>query len=221
MNTYKLEFLGLPVEIRLNIYSHLFDKGTAYVNGGRQDVGAGHAAPSLFPNSSDTIQSAGRGSQLLRTCKAILAEAQPILYRNTTFRTSFQAFAGKLPVQTASESLTFSHVRNLEWNLSCDLLKIHKPEEVTFTAEDVRNLQTIRIACQAESWRGSFCGEWCDREVFVNGRRQVVDFVKLLQVKMAENGKRTTLIEETRGLSRGRVVLRLVMGRKDAEAGVS
>lgn len=221
MNTDKLEFLGLPVEIRLNIYSQLFGTGIAHVQGGRQDAGAAPAAPEMFPNSPEMIQSPDRSSQLLRTCKAILIEARPVLYKNTTFRSSFQAFAGRLPVQTASESLIFRHVRNLEWNLACDLLKVHKSEDVIITPESVRNLHSIQIACQAESWRGSFCGEWCDRELFVSGRSQVVEFAKLLQLRMAETGKRTTLIEDTRGLSRGRVVLRLMLGRKDAVLGVS
>lgn len=216
----KLEFLRLPVEIRLNIYAQLFGDSVAYLDGGRQDVGTENKAPSIFP-SPELIHSPGRGSQLLRTCKMVLAEAQPVLYKNTTFRTSFQAFAGRLPVRHSDGNLTFPHVKKLEWQLSCDLLKVYKADDVSITHEDVRNLESIQISCQAESWRGSFCGEWCDRELFVNGRGQVVEFVKLLQSKMAGKGKRTTLIEDIRGLSRGKVVLKLMVGRRDIGIDVS
>ena len=216
-----MEFLNLPAEIRLSIYSHLFDEGVVYVNGGRQDSGNEATEPCLFPSSASQYISPGRGGQVLRTCRTILAEASPVLYKNTTFRSSSQAFAGRLPTRATPLNAIVARVSNLEWQLHCDLLKSSRLEEVAISKHEVETLKTVQLTCQAEAWRGSFCGEWCDREAFVRGRQQVVDFAKLLRSAMSEDSDPISIIENTRGLSRGRVVLRIAKGRSVLGADVS
>lgn len=216
-----MSFFQLPVEIRLNVYSQLFGNGVVYAVCRRQDVGIESETPSMFSNAVDHSRSQERSAQLLRTCKTILAEARPTLYKNTTFRSSFEAFAGQLPTRVANESTTFPYIMNLEWSLHCDLLKRHNLEEVSLTDDDVRNLQYLQITCQVESWKGSYCGEWTDRKAFVNGRQQVVDFAKLLQLRMSRSRRRVTLVEDIKYLSRGRVVLRLFVGRRNLGPDVS
>lgn len=216
-----MHLLQLPFEIRLNIYSQLFGRHVAYINAGRQDAGSAINMPTMFPNQLETFYPHGRSAQILRTCKAIFEEALPLLYENTTFRTSFQAFAGRLPSQVADQAITFPFVRRLEWELRCDLLKRHCPEEVVISESDVCNLRFVQLTCQVETWRDSFCGEWVDRESFLRGRQQMIDFAKLLQAKMAGNERTITLVEDTKHLSRGGIVLRLFDGKGEPEADVS
>lgn len=216
-----MQFLQLPLEIRLNVYSQLFGEGVAFANGGRQDVVTDAKGPSMLPVMSKPSDALGRGAQLLRTCKVILTEARPLLYKNTVFRSSCYAFAGKLPCQLANNNPTSSHVKHLEWQLNCDLLKRYDASDVHINSLDVQNLQSVQITCQAENWRDAFCGEWRDQESFVNGRQQVVDFAKLLRSKMSDDSRSITLVEDIKHLSRGRVVLRLFEGMRYATPNVS
>ena len=216
-----MPLLHLPIEIRLNIYTHLFDDDIAYVSGGRQDVGKTAGRATMLPPLTESILPQERGAQLLRTCKAILAEARPVLYKHTIFRSSFQAFAGRLPTRMSNNNPTLPHVRHLEWQLNCDLLKVYDSSDVHITATDVRNLQTVQLNCQAENWKGSLGGEWCDRKMLVKGRQQVIDFGKLLQSRMSDGQRMVTLVEDRRYLSRGRVVLRLLQGKISMSTGVS
>lgn len=213
-------FLELPLEIRLEIYSHLFGDVVAYVEGGRQDTGTEAGAPSILPIPASQPRRQQRSAQLLRTCKTILAEAQPILYQHTIFRTNFQAFAGRLPIQMTSGHPSYAHIQHLEWSLSCDMLKKFDATDVHISESDAYHLQTLQLTCQAENWKGSFCGEWCDREMFIRGRKQVVDFAKLLQSKMG-GAQPVTLVEDVKYLARGRVVVRLFRGKRAIRSDVS
>lgn len=210
----KMKFLQLPIEIRLQVYAELFGEDIAIVDGGRQDTGSEAETPTVLPRLNRSPQRQQRSAQLLRTCKLIMAEARPILYQNTLFRTSFQAFAGRLPVQMTNSNPSYPYARHLEWNLHCDILKRSEPAEVQIEANDVRQLQSVQLVCQAENWKGSLCGEWVDREVFVRGRQQVIDFARHLQSKMSNGIRPVTLAEDLRFLSRGRVVVRLFRGSR-------
>lgn len=219
--TDKMQFLQLPVEIRLNVYSQLFGEGITKACGGRQDVGSEANAPNMLPVLKMSSQTGGRGAQLLRTCKVILNEARPVLYKSTVFQSSYQAFAGKLPNQTANDNLTFQHVKHLEWQLNCDLLKKHEPADVHIDHTDVQNLQSVQMTCQVDNWRDVFCEEWYNQGAFVRGRQQFVDFAKLLQSSMSNGKRMITLVEDTKHLSRGRVVLKLFEGRRSITSDVS
>ncbi|KAK5087317.1 hypothetical protein LTR70_007260 [Exophiala xenobiotica] len=216
-----MAFLNLPLEIRLEIYSHLFGDVVAQVDGGRQDTGKESRAPSILPLPEKQLHQRQRSAQLLRTCKAILAEARPTLYQHTIFRINFQAFAGRLPVQMTGGHPSYALIRHLEWSISCDLLKKYEPMDVMISESDMHHLQSLQLTCQVENWRGSFCGEWCDREKFVRGRQQVIDFAKLLRSKMDSLAKPATLVEDVKYLSRGRVVLRLFRGKRIVKCDVS
>jgi len=216
-----MTFLQLPLEIRLDIYSHLFGDVVAHVDGGRQDTGTEAEAPSIFAKPGSQLRRQQRSAQLLRTCKTILVEARPILYQHTVFRINFQAFAGRLPVKMTAENPSYPHVRHLEWSLSCDMLKRYDPTDIHIDDDEARHLQSLQLTCQAENWKGSFCGEWCDREVFVRGRQQVIDFAKVLQSKMDSSARPVTLVEDVKYLSRGRVVTRLFRGSRAIRSDVS
>lgn len=214
-------FLQLPTEIRLKIYSEILGDGLVYLNAGRQDISARAAEPEMLPASVVNAYPQQRGAQILRTCKSILYEARPILYRDTIFRASFQAFAGRLPTCIAFDNPSQPHIKHIDWQLNCDLLKKFDAKDVHILAQDVQTLETVRISCQAENWRDSFCGAWTDREVFVRGRQQVIDFAQLLRERMLESNRVVRLAEDTRFLSRGRVVLRLFTGRTTISPDVS
>lgn len=215
-----MSFLHLPVEIRLAIYSELFGDGIAIVDGGRQDTGDESRTPSMLPTVTKRARYQPRSAQILRTCKTILAEARPILYDHTVFRTVFQAFAGRLPVQMTSAHPSFPHVRHLEWQLKCDLLKKYDPTEVRIEPRDTQGLRSIRLICQAENWRDTACGGHCDEEVSVRGRQQVVDFAKLLQTNMASGTKQVTIVEDVKHISRGRVEFNIHEGRQTLSSDV-
>ncbi|KAJ9661965.1 hypothetical protein H2198_001717, partial [Neophaeococcomyces mojaviensis] len=113
---------------------------------------------------------------------------------------------------------TLPYVRHLQWHLNCDMLKRYNPAALDIDECDTEGLQSVLLVCQAENWKGSFCGAWTDREIFVRGREQLLDFAKLLQSKMNSGAKPVTLLENSIYLSRGRVVLRLVKGRYALQA---
>jgi len=219
--TSNVTFLHLPLEIRLEIYSHVFGDVVAHVDGGRQDTGLEAQAPSILPVPGKQLHRRQRSAQLLRTCKTVLGEARPILYQHTIFRTNFQAFAGRLPVRMTAGHPSYAHVQHLEWSLICDLLKKYDCKDVVISESDMHHLQSLQLTCQVEAWKGSFCGEWCDRENFVRGRQQVIDFAKLLLSKMDTSAKPATLVEDVKYLSRGRVMLKLFRGKRTVNCDVS
>lgn len=209
-----MSFLHLPIEIRLAVYSELFGEGIARVNGGRQDTGTEAQTPSMLPSPNKHGRNQQRSAQLLRTCRTILAEAAPVLYNHTIFQTTFDAFAGRLPVCMTDGNPSFPAVRHLAWHLHCDLLKKYDSTEVHIEPRDTQNLRSIQIVCQAETWRDTTCSEWFERDALIKGRQQVLDFAKALKAKMATGTKQFTLIEDTRLLPRGRVVLNIFQGRR-------
>lgn len=101
------------------------------------------------------------------------------------------------------------------------MLKKYDAKDVNIDEDEAQHLQTLQLTCQAENWKGSFCGEWCDREVFVRGRQQVIDFARLVQSKMGNSAGPVTLVEDVRYLSRGRVVMRLFRGKRVVRSDVS
>lgn len=216
-----MSFFCLPVEIRLAIYEELFGQGVTSIDGGRQDTGSESQSPSMLPTTSGRVHTQQRSAQMLRTCKTILAEASPILYKYTLFRTTFQAFAGRLPVQLTAGHPSAPHIRHLDWHLRCDLLKKYDPTELHITSDDTRSLESVQIVCQAANWREPICGEWCDQETFIRGRQQVVDFAKALRTSMKQGTKQVTLLEDVTSLSRGRVVLKISMGCRMPAVNVS
>lgn len=207
-----MSFFLLPLEIRLTVYEELFGMGIASINGGRQDTGSEAQTPSMLPIVTGQGRSQQRSAQMLRTCKTILAEASPVLYKNTIFRSTFQAFAGRLPVQLTAGHPSAPKVRHLDWELKCDLLKKYDPAELDISREDIQSLQSVQLVCQAASWREPIYGERCDRENLAHGRGQVIDFAKALQQNMRRGTKIVTLLEDTSTLSRGRVVLKILEG---------
>ena len=216
-----MSLLDLPLEIRLQIYLEVFEQGITNIDGGRQDAGPHNSCPSILPQPAEQFHLQPRSAQLLRTCKKILREARPILYNNTVFRSFSNAFAGRMPVKMTNDHPSFQHTRHLEWTLHCDMLKCFDAADVRIEAEDTRKLRTVRLDCQSESWKGSYCGEWKDRQVFVQGRQHVVDFAKILQTRMSTPKSAVALIEDMQYLSRGRVVLKLHRGRFTIGANVS
>lgn len=204
-----VHFFDLPLEIRLNVYSQAFGKGHTFFKNERQDSGRDVNCPSLLPASAKVASCQPRSAQLLRVCKAILNEAQPILYASTVFLSGTQAFAGKLPVVITSGHPTIKHIKHLKWQLQCDLLKRFYPDDVQVSEDDMRSFQTLELRCEIDSWRDSFCGDWCDRAEFVKGRAQIIDFARLLKTRMEGGSRFVMLVEDRSGLSRGRVVLRL------------
>lgn len=213
--------LDLPYEIRLQIYSDVFGHGITYVDGGRQDAGPNNNRPSMLPMPAEKSHRQERSAQLLRTCRTILKEARPILYKSTVFRSYSNAFAGRMPVQMTTDHATFRHVQHLEWSLHCDMLKRFDPADVQIEAEETKKLRSVQLDCQSENWRNSYCGEWDDRQVFVKGRQQVIDFAKILQVRMSTPKSPVMLIEDMQYLSRGRVILKLFRGRYSVGPNVS
>ena len=199
-------FLRLPLEIRLTIYGLVFQDSNATFSAKRK---ADDTYP-LLPADMIPLHGTQRGAQLLRTCKVVLFEAQPILYSRTRFHVTAHAFAGKLPYMVTNGHPTAPHVQHLVWQLDCDLMKHFYPDDLRLDSTALAELKTLELRCRAETWRNSFVGEWCDREAFVKGRDQMIDFGKILRAAMATQERDDiTLLEDRRQLDHGRVVLRL------------
>src|SRR5947209_2757503 len=111
--------LHLPVEIRLQIYAELFGTGKVILDGGDHQQTSCFVSSTVAPIST----AAGRSSQLLRTCKAILSEARPVLYANTVFHVIQQTFAGSLPSSFTDDHPSAMHLHNVIWQIECDILK--------------------------------------------------------------------------------------------------
>ena len=199
-------FLSLPLELRLNIYNLTFGKSNAVFSAARK----GDDNYSLFPVETVPLHETQRSSQLLRVCRTILLEAQPILYSTTRFHVIAQAFAGRLPCRVTNGHPTMSHVQHLIWQLDCDLLKHFYHDDLRLDPQALSQLKTLELRCRAETWRDSFMGEWCDREAFMKGRSQTIEFAKILRETMMNEGDEpVSLIEDRRQLDRGRMILRL------------
>lgn len=197
-------FFDLPVEIRLDIYKHLFGAGKVILTIGRSD------SDSLLPAVAKPQTHDPRSSQLLAVCKTILEEARPVLYANTTFHVLSHVFAGKLPSNFTDGAPLAPFVKHLIWQVDCDMMKFVYEEDLKMEPSDLAQLSSLEIRCRAETWRGSFLGESCDRDRFVQGREQTISYAKYLQKQMADN---VNLVEDRTFLGKGCVRLRLGQGR--------
>lgn len=209
-------FLDLPAEIRLNIYNRVFERRTAAYCATR----AADDNYSLLPAATSVLHDNSGCSQLLRVCKTVLHEARPVLYDKTEFYITVQAFAGRLPSSVTNGHPAAAYVQRLTWQLDCDLLKHFYESDLCIDHTSLAELKSLEIRCRAEAWRDSFVGEWCDRESFVKGRQQMIDYANLLKRLMSSNNKdEVTVIEDCRQLSRGRVILRLTRTKSQGSQG--
>jgi len=57
-------------------------------------------------------------------------------------------------------------------------------------------------------------GEWCDREAFLNGRTQLVEYMRLfLEAMSSYSGGPIVFVEDRSQMGRGRIILRLDRNR--------
>jgi hypothetical protein len=143
------------------------------------------------------------------------------LYGNVTWHVVSEAFAGRLPtpklsdydafreerkpfdtergtetVSSTHNSATRSHASHLIYQLDCDLLMA--PQLSPFAAHwpELDNLDVFEIRVRAQDWRGSFLGENCDREAFVQGRQRVLEWTKKVGDLMSTNDA-ARVVEDT------------------------
>ncbi|KAK5239756.1 hypothetical protein LTR40_014275, partial [Exophiala xenobiotica] len=181
----------LPPEIRLQIYAFTFGWGKVMI-----EVQDDENKPCLLPRRSVFQTQSSRSSQLLRVSKAILTEARPVLYANTTFHVLNRVFAGKLPIAVTDGHACAPHVKQLIWQVDCDMMKHFYPEDLRLDPEDVSRWSSLELRCRADTWRNSFLGEWCDRETFVKGREQMIAYARVFQDFMnSRTANRVNLIE--------------------------
>ncbi|KIV81729.1 hypothetical protein PV11_03892 [Exophiala sideris] len=203
------DFLALPLEIRLEIYGLVFGRRKAVIA-----VKNGHTSSCMLPQNSTFQTHTQRSSQLLRVSKSVLMEARPILYANTTFHVLNQVFAGKLPTTITNGHPCAPFIKQLIWQVDCDLLKHFYPEDLRLDPEDTAQWNSLELRCRADTWRNSFLGEWCDRESFVKGREQVLAYARVFQNAMGTHtASNVNLIEDRSQLGRGRIILRLSRNR--------
>lgn len=202
-------FCTLPLEIRLEIYRLVFGTGKTLI-----EVKNGDTSSCILPQNGLFQTHAQRSSQLLRVNKSILREARPVLYANTTFHIMNQVFAGQLPTTITNGHPCAPFIKQLIWQVDCDLLKHFYPEDLRLDPEDMVQWNSLDLRCRADTWRNSFLGEWCDRESFVNGREQVLAYARMFQDAMSTHtASKVHLIEDRSQLGRGRIILRLCRRR--------
>lgn len=202
----RFTLLSLPSEIRLEIYDLVFGRGKVII-----DSKGDHQNSCLLPRNGNVQNPGHRSAQLLRVCKVILSEARPILYSNSTFHVITHEFAGRLPSQVTDGFPASRHVKNLIWQLDCDMLMLHYPEDLKLDESMIARWNSLEIRCKADSWRNSFMGEWCDREAFVKGRTQMISYAGIFQAAMSDQTDHVTvgMWEDRSQLGRGRVILKL------------
>lgn len=207
------EFLSLPSEIRIEIYQLAFGTGKVIIEAKTEDDSA-----SLIPKHSRARNPVQRSSQLLRVSRAILDEARPVLYANTTFHILAGGFAGKLPLKLTDGHEFAPFVKNLIWQLDCDMLKHHYAEDVRLDTAQIAQWNSFELRCRAESWRDSFLGEWCDREAFVAGREQVINYARMFASAMSDPScLELEMVEDRSQLGRGRVIVKLNRARSNVQ----
>ena len=193
-------FFDLPVELRLDVYRRAFGKGKVIFTTSRSDTDA------LLPVAVSQQSYSPRSAQLLRVCNTILHEARPVLYSNTTVHILSHVFAGKHPSTFTNGHPIAPYVKHLIWQLDCDMMKHLYPEDVQLQASDLAQLSSVELRCRAETWRHSFLGEECDRDKFVTGREEAIEYARMLQHQM---GSKADLVEDRTFLGNGCVVLKL------------
>lgn len=204
-------FTDLPVEIRLSIYSYLFSPSKVVLNA--NDPPSDQSC--LIPTAVNVRKrQCERSSQLLRVCRQILYEARPVLYANTTFHSMIRTFAGSLPSSLSNGHPIAKHVRHVVWQLDCDILKKYLDEDFTFQQGELGMIDTLEIIAKVDTWKGSFCGEDCDRDGFVRGRNNMLEYGKLLQTQLKkDSGRSAYFVEDERFLGKGEVRIRLGIGQ--------
>jgi hypothetical protein len=214
-----LSFLNVPVEIRLSIYSHLFKSAKVVLDAGNPPA----SQTCLIPEDANTGRRlASRSSQLLRVCKTILYEARPVLYSRTTFHITTHTFAGSLPSSLTNGHPIARHARNVVWQVDCDILKRYYLEDFAFRQGDLDNLDSLEVIAKVDTWKGSFCGEDCDRDGFVQGRNSMLEYGKLVLGQFCRDGTSSAqLVEDQRLLGKGEVRLRLGRGNEKLSSTVS
>jgi hypothetical protein len=214
-----LSFLGMPVEIRLSIYSHLFKPAKVVLDAGNPPA----CQTCLIPEDANTRgRQAPRSSQLLRVCKTILHEARPVLYSRTTFHITTHTFAGSLPSSLTNGHPIARHAKHVVWQVDCDILKRYYPEDFAFRQGDLENLDSLEVIAKVDTWKGSFCGEDCDRDGFVRGRNGMLEYGKLVLGQLCRAGASSAqLLEDQRLLGKGEVRLRLGRGNEKLSSTVS
>ncbi|KAL2417327.1 hypothetical protein ABEF91_005581 [Exophiala dermatitidis] len=200
-----MEFLSLPLEIRLQIYCVVFGRGKAVIEANGENDSA-----CVLPKDGTFQHHSQRSSQLLRVNRMILLEARPVLYANTRFHVMTHAFAGKLPARVTDGHPCAPYVKHLIWQLDCDMLKRFYSEDCQLEPAEAAQWLSFELRCRADTWRDSFLGEWCDRQAFVKGRDQVISCARMFRNAMSSDthGK-ATLVEDRTQLGRGRVILKL------------
>jgi len=205
--------LGLPVEIRLQIYSELFGVGRVVLDGGDSQQ-----TSSIVPSTAAPITTVeSRSSQLLRTCKTILYEARPILYANTVFHVIRHTFAGSLPSSFTDNHPSAKYICDVIWQMECDILKRWYEDDLQFQrAAEWASLRSLEIRCHVDAWRGSYCGDGDDRTAFVAGRDQLLKYGARLLDGMGIGDEKTfqRLVENRQFLGKGEMRIRLTNGRE-------
>ncbi|EXJ61599.1 hypothetical protein A1O7_02027 [Cladophialophora yegresii CBS 114405] len=202
-------FFDLPLEIRLDIYSLVFGCGKAMLETRVEDDSC-----CMVPRHGTIQNPSPRSSQLLRVSRTILLEARPIFYANTVFHIRSQAFAGTLPRRLTDGHPCAPHIKHVVWQLDCDMLKHLYAEELQIGVPEISDWSSFEIRCCADNWRDSFLGEWCDREAFLKGRAQVVDYARMFHDAMSGGGGGSlTFVEDRSQLGSGRIILRIVGAR--------
>ena len=198
-------FFRLPLEIRLDIYDLAFGHGKAII-----EVKIEDDSSCLIPRHGTFQNRSARSSQLLRVSKAILDEARPVLYANTVFHVVNQVFAGKLPTRISDGHPCIPHIKHVLWQMDCDMLKHFYVGDSQLDLPAISQWSSFEIRCRADTWRDSFIGEWCDREAFLKGRSQVVEYARLLHKAMSGRTRNGLAFFEDRSqLGLGRVILKI------------
>lgn len=212
-----VSLLDLPAEIRLDIYDYLIPYSVVIVQAGAQEQ-----KPSFLSGKTKVKSSVQVSGQILRVCRIMREEALPVLYGRTQFCVVTQAFAGQLPSSFSKDVPFAANIRHLVWQLSCDMMKHFYKEDFAITSQDLAHLNTLELRSQAENWKGSFCGEWVDHQSFVRGRDQMIEYSQDIQRLMQDDcSTNAYMVEDRKGLKRGRVVLRLTRGKPSLSGDVS
>ena len=203
----------LPVEIRLSIYSYLFSPSKVMLEASEPLPTQSCLIPAALNVRKRQYQ---RSSQLLRVCRQILYEARPVLYANTTFHIMIRTFAGSLPASLSNGHPIAKHIRHAVWQLDCDILKRFLDEDFAFQQGDLGMIDTLEIIARVDTWKGSFCGEDCDRDGFIQGRKSMLGYGQLLQAQLKnDSGSPVSFIEDQRFLGKGEVRIRLGKGQAE------
>ena len=167
-------FLGVPCEIRITIYEYLFCYKDSIYLYARQSKAIGHNLGSSLSNSLP----------LLRTCKAVYAEAIPILYGGNTFNFPYglawphwrQAPTNFFPLIGAQN---LSLIKNVELELTVftsALVRLGVTSErfAGYTSAEIEALGVLNISS--------------NMDVFDNLNTQAVAFYEMISTFCRDNG---------------------------------